>query len=133
MNLLEAVREVKQALGDDAWIIATRRVRRGGWFRFWARPRVEVIALEADTADASRRPFDPALLELRRLGDRVEEIEERVAEAGHLSEEIVQLRRTVEDLRARSALPSSTSPTPTRLARTRIRPDAARGAVGSDS
>lgn len=133
--MLEAVRQVKQALGPDAWIVARRNVRRGGWLRFWARPRVELIALEAAATDApaARGVFDPALFELRRLAERVDQLSERLADTGRLAEEVLQMRHTVDELRARSAPHSAASPTPTRLARARIRPDGLRDATGSDS
>lgn len=56
-TLIEAVQQVKAALGPDALVLSTRTLRKGdGWFGLAGRPVVEVTAaLDREAAASSRR------------------------------------------------------------------------------
>ncbi len=58
-NMAEAMIKVKNELGDDAIILQTRRVRRGGFLGIGSKMYVEVTAMQEDTEKPFARLKDP--------------------------------------------------------------------------
>lgn len=127
--MLEAVRRVKETLGPDAVILASRRVRKdGGLFGLFGRPVVEVTAaIDRDArAGADVRParallervappavdggwgglrlaralVEPLENELRALRGTVDALAVRPSDGAELAEALADLRRRLEALAA---------------------------------
>lgn len=117
-TLQEALGRVKQELGPDALVLSHRSVRRdGGWFGWFGRPVVEVVAAldreplrETESApprvapDPSWRSLsltkalvDPLEAEVRSLRRSLEALGAESSQRG-LARELAELRRTVADL-----------------------------------
>lgn len=54
-NLQEAILKVKMDLGNDALILNTRKVRAKGPFKFFSKPKVEVLAAIDENAAAEKK------------------------------------------------------------------------------
>ena len=72
-NLKEALFKVKETLGEDALILATRHVRKGGWFGFGSNSWVEI------EATSQQGPPPPQTSPLHHIEEEMRKLRKQVA------------------------------------------------------
>ena len=94
VEMKQALGMVKKALGEDAIILKTRKVKKGGWLSFLSKEMVEVTAASPDRKVPFRNPSPEKIAQVKRDLDSQSSVEVMQ----NLQEEIKDLKGHVHEL-----------------------------------